>query len=244
MPCLTSDDLCTRISALDAEATAEGELGVVLGASNLTTESSGESRIGLEEEAARASTINQTSSGSYSPPEVKTEVQVDAITSGPEEISASNPSRHDDRLISEAERVGTHAFADEIYCICDGTADDDEEDIGNNDSSRPRFIVLPGESEEDPPRTYRFIYELGQSERWGMLQRRQSRIRKARKLTGFMKPKPSRLNAKGQHHRAYRARMAYLKCQVELAHCLGSLAKATNFEEDLWPELKLLLGLE
>ena len=146
-------------------------------------------------------------------------------------------------MVSEAE-VNTNIFAAEVYCICDGTASDDD-DLSDNDSPRPTFIVIPGESEEDPPRTYRFIYELGQYRGWRVSQLRQSRIHSARKSSvGFMQPKPSRLNANAQHRRAYRARMAYLERLVEAAHCLGRLATATNFEEDLWPELKRVLGLE
>lgn len=59
-----------------------------------------------------------------------------------------------------------------------------------------------------------------------------------------MQPKPSRLSAERQHRRAYRARMLYLECLVEVAHCLGRLATAANFDEELWPELKRVLGLE
>jgi len=151
-------------------------------------------------------------------------------------------------LISEVE-IGTNILPAEVYCICDGTAsDEDHDDLGDDGSLHPRFTVLPGESEEDPPRTYRLVYDLKQYARLGwripgpQLQSRSHATRKSSQ--GFMQPKPSRLVAKAQHHRAYRARMAYLECQVEVAHCLDRLATAANSDEDLWPELKRVLGLE
>ena len=171
----------------------------------------------------------------------------DAVTSPAEEFSASTTSRRNGTLISEVE-TGTNVLPAEVYCICDGTAsDDDDDDLGDDDSLRPRFVVLPGESEEDPPRTYRLVYDLKQYARLGwripgpQLQSRSRATRKSSK--GFMQPKPSRLIAKAQH-RAYRARMAYLERQVELAHCLDRLATAANFDEDMWPELRRVLGLE
>lgn len=145
-------------------------------------------------------------------------------------------------MISEAE-VNTNTFADEVYCICDGTASDDD-DLNNNDSPRPTFIVLPGESEGDPPRTYRFIYEIGEYQGWHGSQRRQSGVHAIRKSSMNLMPEPSRSSAQRQHRRAYRARMAYLERLVEVAHNLGKLTTAANFDEELWPELKRMLGLE
>lgn len=161
-------------------------------------------------------------------------MQFDAITFPTEDISAFASSRRADpnTLISQAE-VNTNTFAAEVYCICDGTASDDD-DLSNSDSPRPRFIVLPGESENDPPRTYRFVYELGQYSGWSVSQLRQSRIYAGRRSSmGFMHPKPSRLSAERQHRRAYHARMLYLECLVEVAHRLGRLATAANFDEEL-----------